>query len=85
MGSNYDKLIEDVVIDDKLVRRVSCNHYYLSDLDSIKYYLSDYRSDMLLNNYLSISPKFSLFDGDVSSLDEKFDFVKKSNVKIKKI
>ena len=85
MGSNYDKLVEDVVIDDKLVRRVSCNHYYLSDLDSIKYYLSDYKSDMLLNNYLSISPKFSLFDGDVSSLDEKFDFVKKNNIKIKKI
>jgi len=81
MGSNYDKLTEDIVVDNKLVRRVSCTHYYLSDLDYRKYYLSDYKNDMLLNDNTSVSPNFSLIDEDVSSFDEKFDLCKKNNVK----
>lgn len=85
MGSNYDRVIEDQVIDGKLIRRVSCNHYYLSDLNFREFYVSDYKNDMLLNENSDISPSFSLYDGDVSSLEKKFDFVKKSNVKIKKI
>ena len=85
MCSNYDKFIDDYVIDGKLVRCVDLNYHYLTDMNSKRYYISDYENDMLLNDHSDVSPNFSLFRGDVSSLEEKFNLCKKNYVKNKKM
>ena len=85
MCSNYDKFIDDYVIDGELVRCVDLNYHYLTDMNSKKYYISDYENDMLLNDHSDVSPNFSLFRGNVCFLEEKIDLCKKNYVKNKKM
>lgn len=84
MCSNYDKYIDDYVIDGKLVRCVDLKYHYLSDMNSKNYYVSNYRPDMLLNEKSDVSPDFSLYKGNLYELEEKIDLYNKNDVKSNK-
>lgn len=84
MYANYDRKINDYLIDDKLVRLESFNYHYHPKLNRNLCYVSDYQHGMFCSGDASkiIKPRFMPFIGDFSEYKTK---IEKNNSKTLKI
>ena len=84
MYANYDRKINDYLIDDKLVRLESFNYHYHPELNRELCYVSDYQHGMFCSGDASkiIKPRFMPFIGDFSEYKTK---IEKNNSKTLKI
>lgn len=80
--TNFDKDINDFIVDNELVRFEKHRYDYHSELDRDLCYVSNYQDGMFcsLDDVNVVKPKFVPFSGDASVYSAKYELISKKNV-----
>lgn len=75
MYANYDRQINDYLVDDELIRTEEFDYHYHPELNRKIFYVSDYCDGMLCSGDDSkiLNPRFIPFTGDFSQYESKIE------------
>lgn len=80
MGTNYDLDIKQCVVGNEIVKIENIKYHYIPEVNSKKYFVSEYRNGMLcsvneseycLPSYSQVYDDFSNYERKIRSIDKK--------------
>lgn len=86
MGTNYDLNIKQCVVDDEIVKLEDISYHYIPEMNSKKYFISEYRNGLLcsVNEKEYSLPLYSQVSGNFNNYLKKIRSIEKNNAQKQK-